>query len=244
MRTTNFKPGILDLSEVRYVSNATFRQRIERLHPQPGDILYSREGGILGIACIIPPGVELCLGQRMMLLRTGPEFTGALLMHWLNSPLTLRRVQQLTGGTASPHLNVRDIKDFPTPVPPFAEQHEIVRRLEALLALADQIEARLEKAQAQVDKLTPSLFAKAFSGELVPIEAELARQEHRDYEPASVLLERLQRERNGGRSATKEEHGVSKTKLRGTQQRTRMASAGPRGLVRKGLARKPPQTAR
>lgn len=245
VRTTNFKPGFLDLSEVRYVSSDTFKQRIERLHPQPGDILYSREGGILGIACIIPPGVELCLGQRMMLLRTGPDFVGALLMHWLNSRLILSRVQQLTGGTASPHLNVRDIKDFPIPMPPLAEQQEIVSRMETLLALADQIEARLGKAQAQVDKLTPSLFAKAFSGELVPTEAELARQEHRDYEPVSVLLERLQHEREDGRSATKEEHEVSKTKRRVTSQRTRVMNARPRGLDSKRiLTKKPPQTAR
>lgn len=256
VRTTNFKPGFLDLSEVRYVSNETFKERIERLHPQPGDILYSREGGILGIACIIPPGVELCLGQRMMLLRTGPDFIGALLMHWLNSRLILSRVQQLTGGTASPHLNVRDIKDFPIPMPPLAEQHEIVSRVEALLALADQIEARLGKAQAQVDKLTPTLFAKAFSGELVPTEAELARQEHRDYEPASVLLERIQRERNREQSDMREEpplrlagvipsaQAVTKSKRRVTQQGRRITTARSSELVRKGLSKKSPQNTR
>lgn len=43
---------------------------------------------------------------------------------------------------------------------------EIVRRVEALFALANQIEARFQKAQAQVDKLTPALFARAFKGQL------------------------------------------------------------------------------
>lgn len=214
VRTTNFKPGFLDLSEVRFVSNETFKQRVERLHPQRGDILYSREGGILGIACVVPPGVELCLGQRMMLLRTGPDFTGALLMHWLNSPLILRRVQELIRGAASPHLNVRDIRAFPTPVPPLAEQQEIGRRVEALLVLADQIETRLGKAQAQVDKLASSLLTKAFGGELVPTEAELARQERREYEPASVFLERIQRERDGGRSPAREEPLGTRRKLK------------------------------
>ncbi len=47
-----------------------------------------------------------------------------------------------------------------------AEQQEIVRRVEALFALTDQIEARFKKAQAQVDQLTPSLLARAFKGEL------------------------------------------------------------------------------
>ena len=183
VRTTNFKPGFLDLSVVRYVSDATFNERIERLRPKPSDILYSREGGILGIACMIPPKVELCLGQRMMLFRTKSDFSAALLMHWLNSRVILRRVQELTGGSASPHLNVRDIKSFPTPLAPLSEQQEIVRRVEGLFALADQLEARLAKARGQVEKLTPSLLARAFAGQLVP-------QNPKD-EPASKLLERI-----------------------------------------------------
>jgi type I restriction enzyme S subunit len=38
-------------------------------------------------------------------------------------------------------------------------------------------------------------LAKAFRGELVPTEAELARREGRTYEPASALLERIKAER-------------------------------------------------
>ena len=45
--------------------------------------------------------------------------------------------------------------------------------------------------------LTQAVRAKAFRGELVPTEAELARREGRDYEPAATLLERLQAERLG-----------------------------------------------
>ncbi len=62
-------------------------------------------------------------------------------------------------------------------------------------ALTDQVEARFVKAKAQVDRLVPSLLAKAFRGELVPTEAALARAEGRDYEPASALLKRIRAER-------------------------------------------------
>ena len=53
----------------------------------------------------------------------------------------------------------------------------------ALIALADQIEARFHAAQTQVTKLTPSLLAKAYRGQLVP-------QDPTD-EPAAKLLERI-----------------------------------------------------
>jgi type I restriction enzyme, S subunit len=195
VRTTNFKPGYLDLSEVRYVSEETYRERIQRLIPRAGDVLYSREGGILGIACIIPTGIEICLGQRMMLMRTNRDFLPQFLMYWLNSPEILKRVRDMTGGSASPHLNVRDVKEFPTPLPPLDEQGEIVRRVETLFKLAEQLETRYRKAKDQVEKLQQSIFTKAFCGGLVPTEAKLALCEGRDYETAEKLLERIRKER-------------------------------------------------
>jgi type I restriction enzyme S subunit len=81
------------------------------------------------------------------------------------------------------------------PFPPIEEQHEIVNRIEALFKLADAIVARVAAARQRTEVLTQAILAKAFSGELVPTEAELARREGREYEPASVLLEKIRRER-------------------------------------------------
>lgn len=196
IRTTNFKPGQLDLGDVRYVSEETFNKRIERLRPEPGDVVYSREGGILGVACMIPPNVELCLGQRMMLFRTTSACASKLLMYWLNSPAILTLVQELTGGTASPHLNVGDVRNFPVPVPPIQEQHEIISRIEILFSHADRIEERYKSAVAAVNTLSQCILTKAFRGELVPTEAELAKAEGRTYEPAVELLERVRFEQS------------------------------------------------
>ena len=80
-------------------------------------------------------------------------------------------------------MNFDNLRETLACLPPLTEQQEIVRRVEALFALADQIEARYAKAKAHVEKLTQSILAKAFRGELVP-------QDPND-EPASVLLERI-----------------------------------------------------
>jgi len=45
---------------------------------------------------------------------------------------------------------------------------KILRRVESLFAQVDQLELRLAKAQGQVCKLTPSLLARAFAGQLAP----------------------------------------------------------------------------
>ena len=76
-----------------------------------------------------------------------------------------------------------------------------MRRVERLFALADRVEERAAAATARCDKLTQSILAKAFRGELVPTEAELARRERRTFEPASVMLGRIRAERAAAQKA-------------------------------------------
>jgi hypothetical protein len=56
-------------------------------------------------------------------------------------------------------------------------------------------------AAARVDRLTQSILAQAFRGELAPTEAELARAEGRRYEPAGQLLARMRAERKAAAGA-------------------------------------------
>jgi type I restriction enzyme, S subunit len=107
----------------------------------------------------------------MMLMRTGKSIRPEYLMHVLNSPGTTRIVRELTGGTASPHLNVGDIKRFSVQLPPINEQDEIIRREGALSALADKIESRLKATTTHVEEIAQAILAKAFRGELVPTQA-------------------------------------------------------------------------
>jgi type I restriction enzyme S subunit len=85
--------------------------------------------------------------------------------------------------TAQKNINISILNELAVPLPPLTEQHEIVRRVEELFALANRIEARYQKVKVQVDKLTQSILAKAFRGELVP-------QDPND-EPASELFKRV-----------------------------------------------------
>ena len=167
LRTTNFKPGFLDLESVRFVSQQTYKERIMRLEPQPGDVLFSREGGILGIACMIPEKLKTCLGQRMMLFRADatlvlPEYFTAV----LNSTLIISEVKRLTGGAASPHLNICDIRTFPIPLPPITEQRQIVAKLNTIAAETQNLARLYERKLAALAELKKSLLHQAFTGEL------------------------------------------------------------------------------
>ncbi|AKB44383.1 Type I restriction-modification system, specificity subunit S [Methanosarcina vacuolata Z-761] len=74
-------------------------------------------------------------------------------------------------------------------------KQEIVRRVDALFAFANSIEAKVTAAREKTEKLRQSILAKAFSGQLVETEAAIAKREGRDYETAEVLLERIKAEK-------------------------------------------------
>ena len=113
VRTSQFRPGVLDLSRSKFVSEKTYAERIARLKPVEDDILYSREGGILGVACRVPPGVDLCLGQRTMLIRAGTKIDARFLELMLNSPLITSIARRETIGGAAPRVNVSAVKAYP-----------------------------------------------------------------------------------------------------------------------------------
>lgn len=94
-------------------------------------------------------------------------------------------------------------------------QKETVRRMEGLFALAGPLEVRLAKARGQVEKLTPSLLARAWTRSLparsgcalslreslftpsqcVQIAGQLVPQDTTD-EPASILINRIKQKDN------------------------------------------------
>jgi len=108
--------------------------------------------------------------------------------------------QRFSASTAVPTLNRNTLRRVKVKVPPVDEQVEIVRQVERLFDLANSIERRVKTATEKTEKLTQSILSKAFRGEFVPTEAELARRQGRTYETAEQLLARIKLEREKKRT--------------------------------------------
>ena len=104
-------------------------------------------------------------------------------------------IDQFAPATAQKNINIAILSDVAVPLPPLSEQEEIVHRVEALFNLANGIDMRVAAAGGRSERLTNAILARAFRGELVPTEAELARREGRPYEPASALLANIKTQR-------------------------------------------------
>lgn len=163
IRTNQLKIGGLDLSQPRYVNQKTYLERIARLEPRTDDILYSREGGILGIACRVPEGVRLCLGQRLMLIRAAKIIRPDFLEIVLNSPFITELAKARTTGGAAPRVNMSTVRAYPIPLPPLVEQLRIVDAVERLFALCDRLEAALATGDDARRRLLEALLQETLA---------------------------------------------------------------------------------
>lgn len=143
IRTNQVKAGYLDLSAPYFVSEDTYRVRVKRLEPKQCDVLYIREGGILGVACLVPPNTRLCLGQRLMLIRVTSALVPKFLELCLNSSWIKDFAAEKTTGGAAPRVNMSTIRSYPIPIPPLAEQHRIIAKVDELIVLCNQLEKNL-----------------------------------------------------------------------------------------------------
>ncbi len=100
-----------------------------------------------------------------------------------------------SAGIGRPNLNAKNLARIALPLPPLPEQQRIVEAIESYFTRLDDAVATLERVQRNLTRYRSSVLKAAVEGRLVPIEAELAGAKGREYEPASVLLERILAER-------------------------------------------------
>jgi type I restriction enzyme, S subunit len=167
-----------------FLDEAKFAE-LEDFAVAPGDFIVSCAGTIGRISRLSQSAAKGVINQALMRIRIDESVVSARYFRLLfESPWFQQAILEKTQGSAMQNMAaVKVIKHVTVSLPSSSEQAEIVRRVETLFAFADRLEARLARAQTAVDRLTPSLLAKAFRGELVP-------QDPAD-EPASELLARL-----------------------------------------------------
>jgi type I restriction enzyme S subunit len=182
------REGFVDMKGAGLISADDFRKALARCAPEEGDILIVSVGATTGRSAIVENCPPFAIVRSVLLFK--PIIPSRYFLFWTQCPWCFSWMTNASGASAQPHFYIKDAKRMPIPLPPLDEQQEIVRRITALFALADGMEARYTQAKTHVDRLTQSILAKAFRGELVP-------QDPAD-EPAVAFLARI-RESDGGR---------------------------------------------
>jgi type I restriction enzyme S subunit len=190
LRMGNLQNGEISWIDLVYTSDD---EEIEKYKLEPGDVLFNRTNSpeLVGKTSIYRGEYPAIFAGYLIKIS---NYKTVLSSEYLNCCLNSIYAKEFflrvkTDGVHQSNINAQKLGKFEVPFCSRSEQQEIVRRVDALFKIADQIEARYQKARTYVDKLTQSILAKAFRGELVP-------QDPAD-ETASILLERIRAERAG-----------------------------------------------
>ena len=166
----NVKPFRFMPAEHRKVSREDFCGYTANNKPQFGDVLLTRVGAGIGEAAVVDQDIEFAIYVSLGLIRTDrkrllPEF----LVQWLNSPSgrASSHRETLGRGTSQGNLNLKLIRGFMIPVPPLAEQRQIVAELNALQAEVDALKRLQAETSTELDALLPAILDRAFKGEFV-----------------------------------------------------------------------------
>lgn len=168
LRSPDVGWGELFLDTARKTSDEEYIRRTRRGEPREGDIILVREGGGTGKAGIVEAGQKFSLGQRVMMLRPDPEKVNPrfLLYQWL-SPLILEdQVSSRMKGSASPHLNIKALRQFDFRLPNLEKQGQMVAEVEAVRNRVRGIQNIRRESSKELDALLPSILDRAFKGEL------------------------------------------------------------------------------
>lgn len=191
IRIPNVVKGYIEHNDLKYthLSDREFGQ----LKLGKDDILLVRSNGsvsLVGKAALVTQRESgfAYAGYLIRLRFNQKKIFAAYINCALATYRTRLQIELPARSTSGVHnINSVEVSNLVIPLPPFEEQQEIVSRVEVLFKKADEIEVRYHKVKTYVDKLTQSILAKAFRGELVP-------QDPND-EPVEKLLERIKEEK-------------------------------------------------
>ena len=190
----------IDNSQFRLVSpkvllgkNAPSRARQKA---RSGNVLFSTVRTYLKNIAMVPPEFDGEVASTgFCVLNPADEIDHKFIFYFVLNDEFISKLNPLQRGTSYPAVRDRDVMSQAVMLPPLPEQHRIVAEIEKQFTRLDASIDGLKRAQANLKRYRASVLKAACEGKLVPTEAELARAEGRDYEPADRLLERILAER-------------------------------------------------
>ncbi|MDQ2719443.1 MAG: restriction endonuclease subunit S [Bacteroidota bacterium] len=170
IRITNLDFDSLDLdleeSKIQYVNPPSNSEGI-RTKVREGDFLFSITG-YLGMFAIAPKLDNAFVNQHISLCRPKNGFNNRYVGYWIISKAGGHYyLNKMTKGATKAGLGLDDIKKFPIPIAPIAEQNNIVQAIERRLSVADKMEESITQSLQQAEALRQSILKKAFEGKLV-----------------------------------------------------------------------------
>lgn len=112
--------------------------------------VYEPDGRGICTTEFVPFRVKDCADKRFVAI-------------YLRSPWVVSYANSLTKGARQPRVRIKDLLDFPIPLPPLPEQKRIVAKLNEIQTKLEEAKRLAREAKEQAEKLMASVLHEVFS---------------------------------------------------------------------------------
>jgi type I restriction enzyme, S subunit len=196
LRITDIQDGQVDWNTVP--SCEISKQELDKYRLSPGDLVFARTGATTGKSYLIGDCPEAVFASYLIRVRVSKAVEPRYLAAFFQSPDYWSQIEKGKRGIGQPNVNGKVLGDVVVPIAPRHEQLRIVAEIDKHLTRLDVGVAALRRMQTNMKRYRASVLKAACEGHLVPIEAELPRQDDRPYETGDALLERILTQRRTG----------------------------------------------
>ena len=125
----------------------------------PKDVLLNITGASIGRCSLVPDSFDVAnVSQHVSIIRAIEKDVRKFLHLAIISPYFQKTIMDKQVGISREGLSKKQLELFYIPIPPLAEQHRIVEKVDALMALCDDLEARIRKRQEVQTSLLESVI--------------------------------------------------------------------------------------
>ncbi|MGB7816651.1 MAG: restriction endonuclease subunit S [Methylotenera sp.] len=157
----NIKSWGLDLSDITYITKDMHEEIYSRCNPELGDVLYIKDGATTGIATINTLEEPFSMLSSVALLKPSVGTNNQFLLKAMTAPFFYAEMRSEMTGVAITRVTLAKLNNAVIPLPPLAEQHRIVAKVDELMALCDQLKTGITAANQQQQAIADSLVAQA-----------------------------------------------------------------------------------
>ena len=156
----NLKGGILDMSNVNFISESDYKAINSRSKVDIGDVLFAMIGTI-GNPVYVEEEPNYAI-KNMALFKVPREQSGEFLRYYLLNNIILSKMQSEAKGTTQKFVSLGYLRNFLISLPPLSEQQSIVATLDSLKSKVDRLQANYEKISQECDALKQAILRKVF----------------------------------------------------------------------------------
>jgi type I restriction enzyme S subunit len=140
-----------------------------------GELLVTKLGEPPGACAIYPDGIgpAMVTPDVIKMSVNSTAILPKLMMHYLNSEIARRLAIGAAFGTTRLRVTLPIFREMPVPLPPLAEQEQIVAEVERRLSVIEELETIIEANNTRADRLRQAVLRNAFCG-VLPLSEEHA----------------------------------------------------------------------